>query len=95
MYARSWDTAATVFKNAITSEQWQAAVRAARAPLGPLNMRTVKSATPATTLPGAPDGQYVIFDFNASFGQRAAAVEGVTAMRDKDGSWRVAGYFIK
>ena len=29
-YAKSWDESATSFKNAITSEKWQAAVKAAR-----------------------------------------------------------------
>jgi len=48
-----------------------------------------------TTLPGAPDGEYVVFQFNASFDQKAAAVETVTAIREKDGTWHVGGYFIK
>jgi hypothetical protein len=42
-----------------------------------------------------PDGEYVVFQFNTSFEQKAAAVETVTAMREKDGTWHVAGYFIK
>ena len=32
---------------------------------------------------------------NASFEQKAAAVETVTAIREKDGTWHVGGYFIK
>jgi hypothetical protein len=94
-YAASWDAAATLFKSAITSERWQAAVSAARSPLGQVKSRTVKSTTTTTTLPGAPDGEYVVFQFNAAFAQRSAAEETVTAVRDKDGAWRVAGYFIK
>lgn len=50
----SWDTAATLFRNAITRETWQGAVKAAREPLGQLQSRTQKSATSTTTLPGAP-----------------------------------------
>jgi hypothetical protein len=94
-YPASWDAAATGFKNAITSERWQAAVRAARNPLGQLKSRTLKSATTTTTLPGAPDGEYVVFQFNTAFEQKSAAVETVTTVKEKDGSWRVAGYFIK
>ena len=94
-YAASWDEAAGLFKNAITQEQWRTAVQTARAPFGQLKSRALKSATSATTLPGAPDGEYVVFQFNTSFEQKAAAVETVTAIREKDGQWRVGGYFIR
>ena len=94
-YNASWDTSATLFRSAITQEKWQSAVQTARAPLGRLKSRTLKSATSTTTLPGAPDGEYVVFQFNASFDQKAAAVETVTAIREKDGTWHVGGYFIK
>jgi hypothetical protein len=36
----------------------------------------------------------VVFQFNASFEHKAAAVETVRAMREKDGTWHVGGYFI-
>jgi hypothetical protein len=94
-YGASWDTAAILFKTAVTQEKWQAAVQAARAPLGQMKSRTLKSATFATTLPGVPDGEYVVFQFNTAFEQKAAALETVTAIREKDGSWHVGGYFIK
>jgi len=94
-YAASWDTAATLFKNAVTQEKWQAAVQTARAPLGPMKSRALKSATSAKTLPGAPDGEYVVFQFDTAFDQKAAAVETVTAIREKDGAWRVGGYFVR
>ena len=49
----------------------------------------------ATSLPGAPDGEYVVIQFEASFGNKRASVETVTPMLDKDGQWRVSGYYIK
>ena len=94
-YAASWDTSASMFRNAISQEKWRSAVQAARTPFGPLKLRALKSATPSTTLPGAPDGEYVVFQFTTSFEHKAAATETVTAMREKDGSWHVAGYFIQ
>jgi hypothetical protein len=54
-----------------------------------------ETATTATTLPGAPDGQYVVFDFDATYENKAAAAERVTVVREKDGSWRAVGYYIK
>ena len=94
-YAQSWETAATFFKNAVPSERWQAAANTARSPFGGFKSRTLKSATTATTLPGAPDGEYVVFDFDATYEKKSAAAERVTVVREKDGSWRVVGYFIK
>lgn len=94
-YIQSWETAAAFFKNAVPSEQWQAAVKTARSPFGAFKSRTLKSATTATTLPGAPDGEYVVFDFDAVYEKKAAAAERVTVVREKDGSWRAVGYFIK
>jgi hypothetical protein len=70
-------------------------VRAARSPFGALNTRRLKSATPAKTLPGAPDGEYVVMQFDTAFERKAAAVETVTAVHESDHSWRVVGYFIR
>jgi Protein of unknown function (DUF4019) len=94
-YAQSWETAATFFKNAVPSQKWEAGAKTARGPFGAFKSRTLKSATTATTLPGAPDGAYVVFDFDATYENKASATERVTAVREKDGSWRVVGYFIK
>jgi hypothetical protein len=46
-------------------------------------------------LPGAPDGEYVVIQFEASFEKKKAAVETVTPMVDEDGEWRVSGYYLK
>ena len=94
-YAESWDGAAALFKAAVSKPNWEKAVRAAHAPLGVLRSRTLKSATFTRTLPGAPDGEYVVIQFDAQFANKARAVETVTPMRERDGSWRVSGYYIK
>jgi hypothetical protein len=94
-YSESWDAAAAPFKAAITKPDWEKAVKSARSPLGALKSRSLKSATFARSLPGAPDGEYVVIQFDTQFANKAAAVETVTPMREKDGSWRVSGYYIK
>jgi len=94
-YAQSWQEAAQIFKNAVSEEQWAKMARAAREPLGKLLSRKLKSATYTTTLPGAPDGQYVVIRYDSSFEHKQTAVETVTPMLDKDGKWRVSGYYIK
>jgi Protein of unknown function (DUF4019) len=66
-----------------------------RDPLGKVLSRTLKSATYTTSLPGAPDGEYVVIQYDTSFEHKKSAVETITPMLDKDDHWRVSGYFIK
>jgi hypothetical protein len=94
-YADSWQEAAQIFKAAVNKEQWQNALRGSRDPLGKLLSRKFKSATYTKTLPGAPDGEYVVIQYESSFEHKQSAVETITPMLDKDGKWRVSGYFIK
>ena len=77
------------------SEQWQAQVGAVRKPLGKLVSRKLRSKQYTTTLPGAPDGKYVVIQFEAAFESKASAIETVTPMADTDGKWRVSGYYIR
>jgi len=94
-YSQSWVEASSLFKAAVTEKEWEQKVKAARQPLGALFDRKLKSAEYKTTLPGAPDGQYVVIQYDSSFANKKSAVETVTPMMDKDGQWRVSGYFIK
>jgi len=94
-YDDSWEAAAAYFKGAITKERWQQTLTAVRKPLGALVSRELKSKTYAQSLPGAPDGEYVVIQFNTSFGNKKSAIETVTPMLDADGIWRVSGYYIK
>ena len=94
-YGESWKEAAEYFRNAVKQEQWEQAMQAVRTPLGKLLSRKVKSTSYKTFLPGAPDGEYVVIEFDTSFVNKKTAVETVTPMMDKDGNWRVSGYYIK
>lgn len=94
-YADSWQEAAQFFKAAVAKEQWQNALRGSRDPLGKMLSRKVKSARYTKTLPGAPDGEYVVIQYESSFEHKQSAVETVTPRLDNDGKWRVSGYYIK
>ena len=94
-YAESWNQAAGLFKNAVTKEQWQSTVKAVRTPLGKVVVRKLKSKKYTETMPGAPDGEYVVIQYETTFENKKSAVETVTPMLDKDGKWRVSGYYIK
>jgi hypothetical protein len=94
-YGQSWDAAASIAKSAVTRADWEKAIKGGRSSLGAVKARKVKLATFTRTLPGAPDGEYVVIQFESQFENKAAAIETVTPMHDKDGVWRVSGYFIK
>ena len=94
-YARSWNRAASIFQAAITQQHWIDALTRVRRPLGALVSRKVLSARYATSLPGAPDGEYVVIRYETEFVNKKEAVETVTPQLEKDGSWKVSGYYIK
>jgi hypothetical protein len=54
----------------------------------------VSSAKIATLLPGAPEGQYVVMQFSASFTNKKSTIETATFRLEKDGKWEAAGYYI-
>jgi hypothetical protein len=93
-YARSWNAASGLFQSHVPQEQWERAVQAARGPMGALVSRHVAGAEFAGTLPGAPDGQYVVVRFDTKFAHKAAAIETVTMVLD-NGSWKSAGYYVR
>lgn len=94
-YTLSWDTAAPLFKRAVPEAQWVSRISALRGRLGVLKSRRVSSTRFVSSLPGAPNGQYVVIKFSANFEYEPDAIETVTPMRDADGQWRVSGYYLK
>jgi Protein of unknown function (DUF4019) len=94
-YAASYDEAASIFRLAVIKEDWLQKVRAARGPLGKVISRKLKGAQYKTSLPGAPDGEYVIIQYDTLFDNKRSAVETITPTLDKDAQWRVSGYFIR
>ena len=94
-YSASYEEAASIFKLAVTKEDWLQKVRAARNPLGKVISRKLKGTQYKTSLPGAPDGEYVVIQYDTSFENKRSAVETITPTLDKDAQWRVSGYFIR
>ncbi len=70
-------------------------LNAAREPLGKVISREVESKKYKKFLPGAPDGEYVVIKFLSSFVNKKFAVETVILTLEKDGMWRLSGYYIK
>jgi outer membrane protein assembly factor BamD (BamD/ComL family) len=95
LYDKTWEQAAVPFQQAVTKAEWEATLRAVRAPMGNLKNRSVVSATFVEELPGAPKGKYVVIQYASEYTKKAEAIETVIPMLGEDGTWRVSGYFVK
>ena len=94
-YAESWFQAASAFRGKVSKEQWKNALDSVRAPLGKVQSRQLKSATYTTSIPNAPAGEYVILLYETNFERAPGMIETVTPVLEKDGKWKVSGYFVK
>ncbi|MFH1469739.1 MAG: DUF4019 domain-containing protein [Pseudomonadota bacterium] len=93
--AATWDAAAGYFQDAVSKDTWTQQLTAVRSPLGAVQSRRLQGATYQTSLPGAPDGEYVVLQYETSFENKAEGFETVTPMLDWDGTWKVSGYFVR
>ena len=94
-FAESWNHTSSVFKPVVSAEQWQTSLEAAQQTIGKPTSRRLKSKKYSEELPGAPDGEYVVLEFETSFERKKNGLETVTPMKDSDGEWRVSGYYVK
>ena len=94
-YMACYQQASQIVKDHLSQDAFVQQFSATRKILGAVVSRNLKVAQYATSLPGAPDGQYVVIEYDTSFANKKSATETVTPMLDKDGQWRVSGYYIK
>jgi DNA-binding CsgD family transcriptional regulator len=90
----SWRNASDMFRAQVSTATWASQVQSVRQPLGAVTARALQSATRTGSLPGAPDGDYEVVQFQTDFAARSGAVETVVLVRESAG-WKVAGYFIR
>lgn len=93
-YGASWDEASSTFRKAVPRASWEKQAAAAREPLGKVLGRKLATKQLVHELPGAPDGTYVVLNFDTRFEHKERGHETVTMMLD-DGRFRGAGYFIR
>lgn len=90
----SWAAAGTLFRSRMPQPSWALTIQPVRDPLGTVSSRSVKSVAKSRSLPGAPDGEYEVVQFQTSFVNKAAAIETVVLSHETSG-WKVDGYFIR
>nr|WP_246394792.1 DUF4019 domain-containing protein [Microbulbifer rhizosphaerae] len=93
-YGQSWNQASQLFQQQVPQGKWQEMLEQVRKPLGLKLKREVDSVSRHKTLPGVPDGDYVVVTFATSFENKAQATETVTVEKVAS-EWRTLGYFIK
>ena len=94
-YGASWEAAAPLFREAMAKIKWETTIESVRAPLGtPIN-RKLRQAFYTRVLPNAPEGEYVVIQYDTRFENRPLSTEIVTPMKAADGTWKVSGYIIR
>lgn len=94
-YGESWEQAASFFKEKVAKQDWLNEMNNGQASLGKMQSRQFKSAQYETKLPKAPEGKYFVLQYRTKFANAPDVVETVTPMLDRDGQWRVSGYYIR
>jgi hypothetical protein len=90
----SWSAASPLFREEVGRQDWDVALRAARAPLGRCEWRRLQSRAAVEGPSGDLRGPYVVIRFESAFSRRETITETVTPVLGPDGRWRVAAYFV-
>ncbi len=93
-WQESWQNTGMQFQTAVSAQDWVVQIASVRTPLGAVTNRVLKTVDAYDTLPGAPDGDYRIVQFETTFAQPRLWTETVVLQRET-GEWKVVGYFIK
>ncbi len=93
-YADSYAYTGMLIRAQTDEAAYAAQIEKARAGTGALQSRELMDANYTTTVQGAPEGEYVVLHYHASFANRTDTVETVVLALAK-GYWRVSGYYLK
>ena len=93
-FESSWNGASTFFQAAISESAWVSSLSAARSSFGRLKSRKIIASTFSKTLPGAPNGTYVVFQFETDFEKQVSTRETLAMIKVGRDVWRVAAYII-
>ncbi len=93
-FADSYAYTGMLIRTQLDRDAFSTQIQKTRVGTGALQSRELIDSAYTTTLPDAPEGQYVMLHYHASFANRPDTVETVTLTLAK-GYWRVVGYYIK
>ncbi len=100
--AEAWAMSSASFKSAVDRQKWQAGLADLRKPYGRLESRKPAKIAHVGEAPagksgprGVAPGSQVTILFETRFAGGKVVDEEVMLVREVDGVWRVAGYFIR
>ena len=93
-YADSYAYTGMLIRAQLDRDSFARQIEKTRAGTGALLSRELIDVSYTTTVAGAPEGEYVVLHYGASFANRQEAEETVILAFAK-GYWRVSGYYIK
>ena len=94
-YDESYQELAEHTRKNIPKRQWFVYWSAVRKPLGKLKSRKLIEAKYMKSLPGVPEQEGAMLQYESSFENKESVVETFGMMREKNGTWRVANYLTK
>lgn len=97
-YRATWGSAADLFKDVVGTEQWEAAMKGSRSPLGSLRSRKLTKYEQVVRLPHGTKGYFMIIEFRSQFSNKAYADEIVTLVSQGSQSltqWKVLSYHLR
>ena len=94
-YAGTWRNAAPPFQAAVDAAKWATSIGGMRGPFGKTISRQLIVSRFSTSMPGGPDGRYVFLQYVTDFENKKGAIETIVPMLDKDGRWKISGYYVK
>jgi hypothetical protein len=95
LYEECHDEASQFFKETVSKELWLNNLQTLRKPFGEARKRKEINSFFDSKPPNAPQGEYVTVQYAAAVLEKSVIVETVTFMKEEDGSWKLAGYYIK
>jgi len=91
---QAWDGAGAQLKASVSRAKWIDGIGALRKPFGKFVSREMMQVARAHEMPGVPEGDYAIVQFDSVFANGKHATEMVTWTLNNT-SWRVSGYQIR
>lgn len=92
-YVDSWEAASPAFQTGISQDEWATAVEQVRGQVGTIESRTLLDSQYHTSLPNAPEGEYVVLQYESVFTQLPQAME-MVVLTKADDEWKAAGYQV-
>ena len=93
--AAAWETAAEPFRESIGKTEWTAELAGIHGTAGKKLSRKLMSTVYRTTLRQAPDGDYVVLQYESSFEKLKECIQTVIVVKEDDGVWRTMAHRLK